>query len=115
MATRFSQQFNRLGAPLLIRQFGESIVYYAGGTGAGRTIDAIIDREHSVVSDIGEVIGFVTLIQVRDSSTLGISAAEIDTGDDEVSVALRTGKDVQRRQIVRVVSTDNGMVQFEIN
>jgi hypothetical protein len=114
MATRFSQQFNRLGAPLLIRQFGESIVYYAGGTGAGRTIDAIIEREVQVITDAG-IPALQTLITVRDSNTLGISATEIDSGRDKVTVSLRVGETAQTRQIARVVSTDNSMVQFEVN
>ena len=114
MATRFSQQFNRLGAPLLIRQFGESIVYYAGGTGAGRTIDAIIERDVQVITDAG-IPALQTLITVRDSETLGISSTEVNSGRDKVTVSLRVGETPQLRQVGRVLSTDNSMVQFEVN
>lgn len=114
MATRFSQQFNRLGAPLLLRQFGESIIYYAEGTGDGRVIDAIVEREVQVITDAG-IPALKTLVTVRDSETLGVSATEIDTGRDKVTVSLRVGETPQLRQITRVVSTENSVVQFEVN
>lgn len=112
--TRFAQQFTRLGSPLLIRQFGELVTYFAEGVGGGRAIQAIVERDVQVITDQG-IPALQTLVTVRNDATLGITATEIDTGTDTLRVAMRVGETPQVRQIVRVVSTENGHVQFEVN
>lgn len=113
MATRFAQQFSRLGVDSLLRQFGESITYYAEGAGSGRSITAMIQRDVSVVDESGQVISQATVMRVKDDSTYGISATEIDT-IDEVSFELRVGETAQRKVIAKVLGTDNGFVRFEV-
>lgn len=115
MATRFAQQFTRHGAQSLVRQFGEPIVYYADNTGGGRSINAIVERDIDVIGESGEVIGQMIVVRVLNNSTTGISSTEIDTGADQISVALRVGESAVRKQIVKVQSTENGMVRFEVN
>lgn len=114
MPSRFALQFTRSGVPGLMRQFGEPVTYYASGTGSGRAIQAMIERDVQVITDQG-IPALQTLVTVKDDATLGISATEIDTGSDTLGIALRVGESAQIRQIVRVVSTENGQVQFEVN
>lgn len=114
MASRFARQFTRAGVPGLIAQFGETITYYAGGTGLGREIQAMIEREQQTITD-ENIPALATFITVRNSDTDGISATEIDTGFDTVSFEYRVGEAVQTRQIARVESTDNGLVRFEVH
>ena len=114
MATRFAQQFKRTGVPMLLRQLGESVTYYAGGTGAGRAVSALIERDVQVITDEG-VPALQTFITVTNDATIGISSTEIDTGRDKVSFSLRIGESPQIRQIATVASTDNGRVRFEVN
>lgn len=110
--TRFASQFARTGGVNLIYQFGESVTYVPD-SGAERTIQAIVERETQVIDN--GIPALATVVRVRNDSTLGISATEIDTGTDQLKVSLRVGEAAQTRQIVRVVSTDNGFVRFMVN
>lgn len=96
-------------------QFSEQVTYYADGTGGGRTINAMIEREVQLVSELGDVNGLATVISVLNNATTGISSTEINTEADEITVAMRIGETPQRRQIVRVESTENGIVRFVVN
>jgi len=108
--------FSRTGSPTLIHQFGESVTYYpAGDTSAGRTIEAMIEREVAGIDQAGDAMVFATVVRVRDDNTLGISATEIDTGADLLGLAMRVGESQRIKQIVRVLSTENGLVRFEVN
>lgn len=96
--------------------FGESVVYYPDGDeGAGRTISARLERNVEVIGQGGDMMVFRTVVSVLDSSTVGISATEIDTHRDKVGLAMRIGESPKIRQIVRVQSTENGIVRFEVN
>lgn len=113
MATRFAQQFSRFGVDALLRQFGETITYYAGGVGSGLEIQALIQRDVSVVDESGQVIGQSTVMRVKDDATTGVAADAIDT-IDEVSFELRVDETPQRKVVARVIGTDNGFVRFEV-
>ena len=95
-----------------MHQFGDSIIYFASGAGDGRAIQAMVDREVGIVGETGEVNALATVVRVFDNVTTGISSTEIDTQADEILVSLRVGETPQRRAIVRVVSTENGLVRF---
>lgn len=113
MATRFATRFSRTGAQRLVREFGDSVTYYANNAGAGREIQAMVERDVQVIEN--DVPTLATVIRVRDDATYGISSTEIDTGVDTIAVSLRVGETAQRRQIVRVMSTENGLVRFMVN
>jgi hypothetical protein len=69
-------------------------------------------RDVEIPSEIGDQAGYVMMIRVLDSCTLGISSTEINDGGDQVSVALKVGGDPERREITRRVDDANGMVRF---
>ncbi|MEM1224607.1 MAG: hypothetical protein AAGJ40_02860 [Planctomycetota bacterium] len=112
--TAFSRQFSRTGAPLLMRQFGEDLVYWANGATAGRGIKAIVERDVDVIAETGEVTAHATVVRVQNHNRCGISSVEIDTGGDAVDVSLRIGEPATRRQIVQVLSTANSIVRFMV-
>ena len=112
MATRHATRFSRTGGPLLVREFGETIIYYPGGSiDDARTIQAIVDRTEDLVD--GQVTQ-VILCGVIDDTTLGIGAQEINDGRDQVAVAETTGGQLKRREITRMVDDSNGMVRFRV-
>lgn len=113
MVTRFAQQFGRYAAPGLAWHFGDTVTYHPGGSGS-RPIQAMIERNVQVISDGGEVVVYDFVLRVLDNSTTGIAATEIDTGPDQVTVATRVGEAPLRRQIVQVISTENGLVRFAV-
>lgn len=114
MATRFAQQFRRAGSVSLMAQFGDDVIYYAGGVGDGRAIKGMIERDVSVISEAGDVVGLAFVIRVLDNDTTGISSTEVDTGTDLIGVSLRVGEEMQQRQVVRVISTENGIVRLQV-
>lgn len=112
MATRHATRFSRTSAELLVREYGEPIIYYPVNSVSGRCIDAIVMRDVEVPGEIGEQAGYVMIVRVIDSCTLGISSTEINDGGDSISVALKVGGPQERREITRRVDDANGMVRF---
>lgn len=106
--------FKRAGVPSLLRQFGESIIYYPRGVlSAGRTIQAMVQRDVQVVNETGQVSNAI-LVRVKDDSTSGISATEIDDGKDTISISIVTGGTAEVRQITKMQDDSNGAVRFMV-
>lgn len=114
MSTRFSQRFSRTSAPSLVREFGETVTYYPAGGGASRSIQAMVDRESIRFVGPGEAQVQQITVRVRNHATLGILSDLIDTGGDAVALPLRVGESAVQRSIVRVLSTENGLVEFVV-
>lgn len=109
--SRFASQFRRSGAVALVRQFGETVVYYAQGAGDGRPIQGIVTRGQAVgPNGTAQQID----IDVIDSATLGISATEINDSTDQIEVALVEGGARQRREITFVPDDSNGMLRLRV-
>jgi hypothetical protein len=90
---------------------GEPIIYYPA-SGAGRCINAIVERDVDVPSETGDQVAQALVIRVLDSCTAGISSTEINDGRDEVSVSLKAGGPQTRRAISRRINDANGMIRF---
>jgi hypothetical protein len=52
-------------------------------------------------------------VKVVNSTTLGISSEELNCGGDSLEFAIRVGKPVSRRSIMRVIEHDEGMLVLE--
>ena len=112
--SRFATQFRRGAAPNLQRQFGETITYYRAD-GVTRSITAIIVRESlAIIQELGGTIGANLIIEVQNSDTLGISSSELDTGGDQIGVALRVGEAASVRSIVRVLSDSGAYLRLAL-
>lgn len=112
--SRFAQQFRRGAAPNLQRQFGETVVYYRAD-GVTRSISGIIQRDPlAIIQELGGTIGASVIVEVRNSETLGISSAELDTGGDQIGVALRVGEAASVRSIVRVLSDSGAYLRLAL-
>ena len=110
--TPFARQFKRAGVPNLIRQFGETVTYYADGGDTGREIQAIVERGTMAAMSETDLSTQAITIRVKNDARHGISSSEVDTGADEVSVPLRVGGTAQRRSVVRVLTDANGVVSL---
>jgi hypothetical protein len=97
---------------MLLREHGETIAYYPAGSTQGRCIAAIVTRDVEIPGEVGDQAGYVMVVRVLDSCTLGISSTEINDGIDEVGLPLKVGGEAVRRQITRRVDDANGMVRF---
>lgn len=111
--TRFARMFIRTGGPVLLRQFGdvEPLVYYPR-SGSSRDINAIVERGTlEVITETGDITSQAIVIRVLNTATGGITSDEVDTGGDEIKVALRIGLTPERRALVRVLDDSGGMIR----
>lgn len=97
----------------ILAPFEESIVYRpaAGGT---RTITADVVRVTQDAIGVENATTPRITVTVRNNATTGITATEIDNGGDQVDVATHYGGSAVSRYIGTIITTDQGMVQFEV-
>jgi hypothetical protein len=113
MATRFAQQFKRTGVPNILRQFGETAVYFSGGIGAGREITVTVVRDSlAIIAEIGEVLTQAMIVRVTNDAVLGMLVTDIDTGRDRIRLPLEADGVPEIRSVVRVLSDVNGFVRL---
>jgi hypothetical protein len=100
----------------IVGTWGEAVTYKPS-VGATRSISAVIDRPGVRKSDIPGAYaanGPEILVRVINDSTTGITASEVNTGKDLISLAVRLGQTAQDRLITKVVSHDEGLVVLEV-
>jgi hypothetical protein len=113
MATRFAQHFKRTSVPNILRQFGETVVYFAGGIGSGKEIEATVVRDPlAIIAEIGEVLTQAMIVRVTNDAVLGMLVTDIDTGRDRIRVPLESDGNPEVRSVVRILSDVNGFVRL---
>jgi len=115
MATTFDTHFAAAGFPMLIEQFGESIVYCPNG-GGHRKIFAIIERNPPAIFDAsGNAVLPTATIRVYNSHQSGISSREVDIGVDEVEFLLKVGDTTPKRfSLMTLMAQDSGVTQLAV-
>lgn len=115
MATAHDKLMKTNGAPVLLNQFGEPVIYKfrAGGQ---RPITAIVVRDPpAIYNAAGEVVVPKFTIRFKDDCTKGVRPSEIDTGGDKVALHAEIG-DVTRTTVtvMQLVSQDSSFVQLAL-
>jgi hypothetical protein len=99
--------------------FAEIVTYYphrffGEAVRPARAIKAVVIREQIETLSEDVITNAPSFeVHVANSSTLGISSDEIDTGGDQIEFPPRDGKTAERRTITRLVTQDNGMLVLE--
>jgi len=94
--------------------FGETVVYRPAG-GDARTITAVVlRRPPEGLRASPSVLRPYLAVLVKNDATEGISAAELDIGQDSIEVARRVGGTPERMSIARILSQHNGMIELEV-
>ena len=110
----FQKMFSLYASSRQMANFGETVIYYPRN-GGQRTIVATVYRgAMAIIEETGEIPSQEIMVTVKNSTCDGISSTEIDTGGDELAIALRVGSEPQRRSIARVINDHNGMVKFMV-
>ena len=113
MTSEFDQELIDTAAEHLTT-FGETVTYYpkAGGS---RSITAVVSRQPPGSLD-GAPHGHAPRlsVHVKNDATAGISSAEIDTGGDELNLAVRIGEAAENRRITKILNMDHGMLELEL-
>lgn len=98
--------------------FAESVTYYPhrfyGATArATRSITAVVMREQIDAARATDHPLPVYEVCVANSSTTGISSAELDTGGDILEFPPRDGETAKKFRILRLITQDHGMLVLE--
>lgn len=113
--TPFAKRFRRSSVSRLTsttRGMGETVGYYNRDGDPVRNVSALVERgTPEIMAETGDVTTQAVIVRVDNDATTGIASTEIDTGGDEISVALNEGDTAQRRQVARVLSTHGGMTR----
>ncbi len=104
--TTFDTEFADFAVDDLIDEFGESVIYLPFG-GLPRTINAIVNRSQPQGSVEGMPRATVPTITVsaRNDATTGILRSEVNSGKDQIQLAIRKGQAVSVRTIANVTDT----------
>lgn len=115
MGTTFDSHFASAGFPMLLDQFGESIVYLPNG-GGPRKILAIIERNPPALFDgAGNAVLPTATLRVYNSAQSGIASREVDIGVDEVEFLLKIGDSIPKRfSFMTLMSQDSGVTQLAV-
>ena len=93
--------------------FAESVTYYPhrfGTAATPRTIKAVVTRNQVATFNPDEQIIPEFEVRVANNSTTGISSGEINTGGDQIKLAVRIGETATRRSIQYLTEHDDGML-----
>lgn len=97
----------RSNAAALVATFGESVTYYAGGTGSGSSIEAVVDRQPAgPLDEEPRLIGREASVRVLNDAAEGVTS--VQEGVDTIDVVLRVGQVAQRCLVKRVIQEDAG-------
>ena len=95
------------------QDFAESIVYYKRN-GRSRKINAVVIREAlAILPEDGDTVTPVFEIHVANDIVEGISSEELNLGGDMIAFAVRVGQAVERREIIRLLGHDEGMLYLQ--
>jgi hypothetical protein len=95
--------------------FAEDVTYYphrfhTAAVREPRSIKAVVIRNQVSVFNPDEQILTEFEVRVANSSTTGISSAELDTGGDQISLAPRVGETAVKKSIQYLTEHDEGML-----
>ena len=93
--------------------FAEPVVYYKK-TGKARPISAVVVRDAlAILPEDGDTVTPVFEIHVANDIVEGISSEELNLGGDMIAFAVRVGQAVERREIIRLLGHDEGMIHLQ--
>ena len=100
-----------------MRQFSETVVYFPGGANRkARHIQAHVVRNNmQTMAEDGLILIQSIEVTVLNDSAEGISANEIDTGLDRISLSLGADGDRTLRSIQQILDDSNGMLRFTVS
>ena len=93
--------------------FAEPVVYYKK-TGKARPISAVVVRDAlAILPEDGDTVTPVFEIHVANDIVEGISSEELNLGGDMIAFAVRVGQAVERREVIRLLGHDEGMILLQ--
>jgi hypothetical protein len=93
--------------------FAEPVVYYKK-TGKARAIFMVVIRDAlAILPEDGDTVTPVFQLSGANDIVKGISSEELNLGGDMIAFAPRVGQPVERREIIRLLEHDEGMILLQ--
>ena len=93
--------------------FAEPVVYYKK-TGKARAIFMVVVRDAlAILPEDGDTVTPVFELHGANDIVKGISSEELNLGGDMIAFAVRVGQAVERREIIRLLGHDEGMIHLQ--
>jgi len=99
-------------AQTFLHDFGETVTYKPR-SGKPRAIKAVVDRSPPAPVEPGAIAPLATITVANDQHE-GIASDQLDTGGDEVDMAVRVGAEPTTRTITALLDQDDGMITLEV-
>ena len=101
-------------ADALLDEFGEAVIYLPAA-GGPRAITAIVQRGQ-VQREGAAPYGFgpALSIQVANDVVDGITADELNTGGDQVTIPVKLGDTATDRRLTNLENNDDDMIEIEV-
>lgn len=110
----FDDLYAAAAVPSQMAMQGEPVVYVPRD-GAERPITlAIVDRSPPERTGPNGMVAYKIELTVPNDLASGITSAELDTGGDQVRLALENGGDIQLRRITNRIQDSGGMLVVAI-
>jgi hypothetical protein len=112
-----SQAFHSIGIAAPFASFGEPAVFRASSQAEPRSITVVLDREPPAPMEIADAEAAPAQrieVHVRNDSTHGIAATELDRGTGRIELAWRIGDTPTSRAIAKIVRQDRAVLVLEV-
>lgn len=109
--TRFANQFQMTAAKTHMRLNGESVVYCKScGDELSRT--ALIERDPALLMQIIGEASEAAIVGLINDEDDGILSGDVNTDGDMIELAMQVGQCPQRRQVLKIISSNAGMTRL---
>lgn len=112
--TVFSDSFEH-GFATLLEQHGETVSYKFRDSGEVVSRTAIVDRNPPTgVDQIGNVVAFQLMVYFHNNQSDGVQSHVVDSGGDQIYVALKSGASAVWRPVYSLMEADGGTTQVAV-
>jgi len=112
--TRFAI-LNQLAAQSQLFQHGETVQYFRFGEHEPYTYTALVERQYDqIVKEVGDLSAPAWVVSLANTTdrTKGITAAEVNTDSDCISLEIHPGEGLTTRQVVKILSSHAGRIRL---
>lgn len=114
MPSQFSQSIAKNAFSQLLLLHGETVTYRPK-VGGSYERTAIVERNPPAIFDaVGNVVSPSAIVRFHNDATIGVNPVTLNTGGDEIDIALRNGATPTTRSVFQVISTDGGVTVLAV-
>ena len=114
MPSQFSQSVAKDAFSQLLIIHGETVTYRPK-VGGSFERTAVVERNPPDLFDaVGNAVAVNAIVRFHNDATTGVDANNLNTGGDEIDIAIRNGATVKTQSVFQVLSTDAGVTVLAV-